>query len=70
MKNIKLIFVFSMFSALNTFAQNVNKSDSLVSDEIDLQEVVVSEKLIKREADKFIVDAIRLRKGKLTCLTC
>ena len=24
MKNIKLIFVFSMFSALNTFAQNVN----------------------------------------------
>lgn len=59
-----------MFSALNTFAQNVNKSDSLVSDEIDLQEVVVSEKLIKREADKFIVDAIRLRKGKLTCLTC
>ena len=61
MKNIKLIFVFSMFSALNTFAQDVNKSDSLVSDEIDLQEVVVSEKLIKREADKFIVDAIRLR---------
>lgn len=42
MKNIKLIFVFSMFSALNTFAQNVNKSDSLVSDEIDLQEVVVT----------------------------
>lgn len=68
MKNIKLIFVFSMFSALNTFAQNVNKSDSLVSDEIDLQEVVVSEKLIKREADKFIVDAIRLRKGKTDLL--
>lgn len=68
MKNIKLIFVFSMFSALNTFAQNVNKSDSLVSDEIDLQEVVVSEKLVKREADKFIVDAIRLRKGKTDLL--
>ena len=24
MKNIKLIFVFSIFSALNTFAQDVN----------------------------------------------
>lgn len=38
--------------------------DKQISDSINLQEVVVSEKMITRKAGQYIVDAVQLRKGK------
>lgn len=45
-------------------AQEKKDKDKQIADSINLQEVVVNEKMITRKAGQYIVDAVQLRKGK------
>lgn len=62
------IIIFMSLLVLSTEALAQETKDKQVSDSVDLQEVLVSEKLITRKPGRYIVDAVRLRKGKTNLL--
>ena len=61
MYKILFLLCFSLLTPLSGVAQ---KRDSTFKDTIKLQEVVVTQKYIKHEAGKYIVNVVPLRKGR------
>ena len=64
MRKIAFISIFLLLLSAGVSAQGNKDEDKQISDSINLQEVVVSEKMITRKAGQYIVDAVQLRKGK------
>ena len=64
MRKFAFISIFLLLLSAGVSAQENKDEDKQISDSINLQEVVVSEKMITRKAGRYIVDAVQLRKGK------
>lgn len=64
MRKFAFISIFLLLLSAGVSAQENKDEDKQISDSINLQEVVVNEKMITRKAGQNIVDAVQLRKGK------
>lgn len=64
MRKIAFISIFLLLLSAGVSAQEKKDKDKQIADSINLQEVVVNEKMITRKAGQYIVDAVQLRKGK------